>query len=59
MLKLFARKLTKNKSKINAKRQMLTEDEAWKIWAKCGKLAGVDYYEYATKIIKAYESKNR
>lgn len=37
----------------------LTEQEAWEIWKACGKLAGVDYYEYATKIILVYLEKNK
>lgn len=40
---------------MNDTKVILTEDEAWKIWQECGKLAGVDYYEYAMKIIHAYE----
>ena len=33
----------------------ITEDEAWEIWKECGKLAGVDYYEYALKVIEQYK----
>ena len=40
------------------RKKLLTEDEAWAIWSGCGKLAGVDYYDYAVKIITAYEQKN-
>lgn len=35
----------------------ITEDEAWEIWTSCGKLAGVDYYEYALKVIEKYKEK--
>lgn len=35
----------------------ITEEEAWEIWKACGKLAGVDYYEYALKIIEKYKEK--
>lgn len=59
MLKMITRKLRKNKPCTNEVRQLLTEDEAWEIWKGCGKLAGVDYYEYATKVIQAYEQKNK
>ena len=37
----------------------LTEQEAWEIWKACGKLSGVDYYEYATRVILAYLEKNK
>lgn len=57
MLKSITRRLRKNKGRTNEVRQMLTEEEAWEIWKGCGKLAGVDYYEYAVKVIKAYEAK--
>lgn len=40
-------------------KQTLTEQEAWDIWKSCGKLAGVDYYEYAMLIIAAHEAKNK
>lgn len=40
------------------KKPVITEDEAWEIWKSCGKLAGVDYYEYALKIIQLYEDKS-
>ena len=54
MIKLFK----KRRQQLKENRQTLTEAEAWEIWAKCGKLAGVDYYEYAMKIIDAYNRKN-
>lgn len=57
MLKSITRKLRKNRIREN--RQLLTEAEAWEIWKGCGKLAGVDYYDYAVKVIRAYEQKNK
>lgn len=56
---MLNRLLKNRRRKVKENRCMLTEDEAWTIWAKCGKLAGVDYYEYAVKIIQAYEQKNK
>ena len=37
------------------KKPEITEEEAWEIWKSCGKLAGVDYYEYALKVIEQYK----
>lgn len=51
--------LFKKRSRLKENRQILTEAEAWEIWEKCGKLAGVDYYEYALLVIDAYNRKNR
>ena len=59
MLKHLKRLSSKSKnSKTPECKKLLTEDEAWEIWKGCGKLAGVDYYDYAVKIITAYEQKN-
>lgn len=55
MMKLFKNR----RRKLKENRQILTEAEAWAIWRDCGKLAGVDYYEYAIKVIQAYELKNK
>lgn len=49
----------KRNRRLKENRRLLTESEAWAIWEGCGKLAGVDYYEYAMKVIKAYEAKNK
>jgi hypothetical protein len=59
MLKHLKRLSSKSKNSVTPQRKkLLTEDEAWAIWSDCGKLAGVDYYDYAVKIITAYEQKN-
>ena len=59
MLKHLKRLSGKSKHSVTPERKkLLTEDEAWAIWQGCGKLAGVDYYDYAVKVITAYEQKN-
>lgn len=55
MMKLFK----KRRLKLKEYPDILSESEAWAIWEKCGKLAGVDYYEYAIEVIRAYEEKNK
>lgn len=56
---MISRLFKKRNRKLKENRRLLTEAEAWAIWADCGKLAGVDYYEYAVKVIEAYEKKNK
>ena len=56
---MITRLFKKRQRRLTEHRQTLTEAEAWAIWEKCGKLAGVDYYEYAIKVIQAYEQKNK